>query len=64
LLTVTTGAALGVLVTLSPVGAGALGITALLLLCPRLPMAIIVGSGIAHALPVTLVAGIGHWLLG
>src|ERR1700730_2070955 len=64
LLTVMTGAALGVLVTISSVGAGALGVTALLLLYPRLPMAIIVGSDIAHAVPLTLVAGIGHWFLG
>ena len=53
LLTVTTGAVLGVLVTISSVGAGALGVTSLLLLYPRLPMAIIVGSDIAHAVPLT-----------
>ena len=64
LLTVMTGAVLGVLVTISSVGAGALGVTALLLLYPRLPMAIIVGSDIAHAVPLTLLAGIGHLVLG
>jgi uncharacterized protein len=64
LLTVITGAVLGILVTISSVGAGALGVTALLLLYPRLPMAVIVGSDIAHAVPLTLVAGIGHWVLG
>ncbi len=63
-LTVATGLALGVLVSLTSVGAGALGVTALLLLYPRLPTARIVGSDIAHAVPLTLVAGIGHWLLG
>jgi uncharacterized membrane protein YfcA len=63
-LTVLTGAVLGVLVTLSSVGAGALGVTALLLLYPRAPMSVIVGSDIAHAVPLTLVAGIGHWWLG
>jgi uncharacterized membrane protein YfcA len=63
-LTVITGIALGALVTLSSVGAGALGVTALLLLYPRAPMAVIVGSDIAHAVPLTLVAGIGHWWLG
>jgi uncharacterized membrane protein YfcA len=63
-LTVVTGAILGVLVTLSSVGAGALGVTALLLLYPRAPMTVIVGSDIAHAVPLTLVAGIGHWWLG
>jgi hypothetical protein len=62
--TVLTGAALGVLVSISSVGAGAVGVTVLLLLYPRLPMATIVGSDIAHAVPLTLVAGIGHWLLG
>jgi hypothetical protein len=51
-------------VTLSSVGAGAIGVTALLLLYPRLPMARIVGSDIAHAVPLTLVAGAGHWILG
>ena len=62
--TVLTGAVLGVLVSISSVGAGAVGVTALLLLYPRLPMATIVGSDIAHAVPLTLVAGIGHWALG
>lgn len=62
--TVVIGAVLGVLVTLSSVGAGALGVTALLLLYPRVPMAVIVGSDIAHAVPLTLIAGAGHWWLG
>ena len=62
--TVMVGVALGVLVSISSVGAGAVGVTALLLLYPRLPMASIVGSDIAHAVPLTLVAGIGHWALG
>lgn len=62
--TVLVGAALGVLVSISSVGAGAVGVTALLLLYPQLPMARIVGSDIAHAVPLTLIAGIGHWALG
>jgi len=62
--TVATGALLGVLVSISSVGAGAVGVTALLLLYPRLPMVSIVGSDIAHAVPLTLVAGAGHWALG
>ncbi len=62
--TIATGAVLGILVTISSVGAGALGVTILLLLYPRLPMAVIVGSDIAHAVPLTLVAGLGHWELG
>ena|SRR5579883_369299 len=64
LLTVLTGAVLGVLVSISSVGAGALGMTALVLLYPQLPTARIVGSDIAHAVPLTLVAGFGHWFLG
>jgi len=64
MLTILIGAILGVLVTISSVGAGAIGVTVLLLLYPKLPMARIVGSDIAHAVPLTLVAGIGHWMLG
>jgi hypothetical protein len=63
-LTVIIGALLGILVTLSSVGAGALGVTALLLLYPRAPMARIVGTDIAHAVPLTLLAGLGHWSIG
>ena len=62
--TVITGAVLGCLVSLSSVGAGALGVTALFFLYPRLPAIRIVGSDLAHAVPLTLVAGIGHWMLG
>jgi hypothetical protein len=63
-LTVIVGAVLGVLVSISSVGAGAIGVIALILLYPRLPTARIVGSDIAHAVPLTLAAGIGHWWLG
>lgn len=63
-ITVGVGAVLGVLVSFSSVGAGAIGVTALILLYPKLPTARIVGSDIAHAVPLTLVAGIGHWFLG
>jgi uncharacterized protein len=63
-LTIGVGLVLGVLVTLSSVGAGAIGMTALVLLYPRTPIAKLVGSDIAHAVPLTLIAGIGHWLLG
>jgi uncharacterized membrane protein YfcA len=62
--TVLLGAVLGVLVSVTSVGAGALGTTALLLLYPRLPVSRIAGSDIAHAVPLTLIAGTGHWLLG
>lgn len=64
LATVATGAGLGVLVCLSSVGAGAVGVAALVFLYPRLSAVRIVGSDIAHAVPLTLVAGMGHWLLG
>jgi uncharacterized protein len=63
-LTVVLGAWLGVLVSLSSVGAGAIGVTVLLILYPRLPIAQVVGSDIAHAVPLTLIAGVGHWYLG
>jgi uncharacterized membrane protein YfcA len=63
-LTVAVGAVLGVMVSVSSVGAGAIGVTVLLLLYPQLPTARIVGSDIAHAVPLTLVAGLGHWMLG
>jgi uncharacterized membrane protein YfcA len=63
-LTIATGVVLGALVTISSVGAGALGVTALILLYPTLPVSRVVGSDIAHAVPLTLVSGAGHWLLG
>jgi len=63
-LTVLTGVTLGTLVSLSSVGAGALGVTALFFLYPRLAAIRIVGSDLAHAVPLTLVAGLGHWWLG
>jgi len=62
--TIFTGAILGVLVTISSVGAGALGVVVLLFLYPRAPMAKIVGTDIAHAVPLTLIAGLGHAALG
>lgn len=63
-LTVTLGAALGVLVSLSSVGAGAIGMTVLLILYPKAPINRLVGSDIAHAVPLTLIAGLGHWAMG
>jgi uncharacterized membrane protein YfcA len=62
--TILVGVALGVLVSISSVGAGAIGVVALVLLYPQLPMAKIVGSDIAHAVPLTLIAGTGHWMMG
>jgi hypothetical protein len=63
-MTIAMGALLGVVVSISSVGAGAICVTALILLYPDLPMARIVGSDIAHAVPLTLIAGMGHWILG
>ena len=64
LLTVLCGLLLGVLVSLSSIGAGAIGATLIMLLYPRLEARRIVGTDIAHAVPLTLVAGIGHATLG
>jgi uncharacterized protein len=58
------GAAIGVLVTLTSVGAGAIGVTVLLLLFPLLPLPRIVAADIAYAVPLTLVAGLGHASMG
>ena len=63
-LTIISGAVVGVLVSLSSVGAGAIGVTALILLYPRLNLARIVGTDIAHGVPLTMVAGAGYWLHG
>jgi uncharacterized membrane protein YfcA len=62
--TVLVGAVLGVLVTISSVGAGAVGVAALIFLYPGRPTVRIVGTDIAHAVPLTLVAGLGHASLG
>lgn len=62
--TVLFGVALGLLVTLTSVGAGAIGVVVLAMLFPALPAKRIVGSDIAHAVPLTLVAGAGHLGLG
>jgi len=63
-LTVLAGIILGVLVTLSSVGAGALGAAILTFLYPRLPTMRIVGTDIAHAVPLTAIAGLGHFNMG
>jgi uncharacterized protein len=64
LLTTLVGLVLGVLVTLSSVGAGALGTIALIFLYPRLATVRIVGTDLAHAIPLTAVAGLGHLHMG
>ncbi len=58
------GAVIGTLVTLTSVGAGAIGVTVLMLLYPKLPLSRIVAADIAYAVPLTLVAGFGHASLG
>jgi uncharacterized membrane protein YfcA len=64
LLPVLFGAVIGVLVTLTSVGAGAIGVTVLMLLYPQLPLYRVVAADIAYAVPLTLVAGLGHASLG
>ncbi|MFC0590547.1 sulfite exporter TauE/SafE family protein [Novosphingobium aquiterrae] len=62
--TIVLGAVLGVLVTMSSIGAGAIGMTVLLMLYRRLPVLRLIGSDIAHAVPLAFVAGFGHWIIG
>jgi uncharacterized protein len=62
--TIVLGLVMGILVTITSVGAGAIGVTVLLLLHPKMTTGRVVGSDIAHAVPLTLLAGAGHWYLG
>lgn len=62
--TIASGAILGTLVTISSIGAGAIGATILVLLYPRLTPAEIAGTDIAYAVPLTAIAALGHWWLG
>jgi hypothetical protein len=62
--TILSGALLGTLVTISSIGAGAIGATLLVLLYPRLSPAEIAGTDIAYAVPLTAIAAFGHWWLG
>jgi uncharacterized membrane protein YfcA len=62
--TIATGFVVGILVTISSVGAGVLGTVALLFLYPRMSAAKVVGTDIVHAVPLTAVAGMGHLALG
>lgn len=63
-LTTFLGILIGILVSTSSVGAGAIAVTGLILLYPGLPAARIAGTDIAHAVPLTLIAGLGHWTVG
>jgi uncharacterized membrane protein YfcA len=62
--TIIAGAVIGTLVTISSIGAGAVGATILVLLYPRLSPAEIAGTDIAYAVPLTALAAFGHWWLG
>jgi len=62
--TVLAGALLGALVTVSSIGAGAIGATLLVMLYPRLTPAEVAGTDIAYAVPLTAIAAFGHWWLG
>jgi len=62
--TIVTGSVVGVLVTISSIGAGVLGTVALLFLYPRMPAVKVVGTDIVHAVPLTALAGMGHMALG
>lgn len=62
--TILVGALLGTLVTISSIGAGAIGATILVLMYPRMSPAEIAGTDIAYAVPLTAIAAFGHWWLG
>jgi hypothetical protein len=62
--TIVVGAVIGVLVTVSSIGAGAIGATLILVLYPHLKPAQVAGTDIAYAVPLTALAGLGHWWLG
>lgn len=62
--TIFAGAVLGTLVTISSIGAGAIGATVLVMLYPRLSPAEVAGTDIAYAVPLTAIAAFGHWWLG
>lgn len=64
LATIISGAVLGTLVTISSIGAGAIGATLLVMLYPRLSSAEVAGTDIAYAVPLTAIAALGHWWLG
>jgi uncharacterized membrane protein YfcA len=62
--TVIAGFVLGTLVTVSSIGAGAVGATLLVMMYPRLSSAEVAGTDIAYAVPLTAIAALGHWWLG
>ena len=62
--TIISGAVLGILVTVSSIGAGAIGATLIVMLYPKMRAAEIAGTDIAYAVPLTAIAAVGHWWLG
>jgi len=62
--TIVSGALLGTLVTVSSIGAGAIGATLLVMLYPSMSSAEVAGTDIAYAVPLTAIAAVGHWYLG
>ena len=63
-LPVLSGAVIGTLVSLTSVGAGAIGVMVLMLLYPALPLPRIIAADLAYAVPLTLIAGLGHASIG
>lgn len=63
-LTILVGAVIGVAVACTSIGAGSLGALALIALYPELPAARLAGTDIAHAVPLALLCGVGHWIMG
>jgi uncharacterized protein len=62
--TIIAGVLLGALVTISSIGAGAIGATLLVLMYPHMAPAEVAGTDIAYAVPLTAIAAVGHWYLG
>jgi len=62
--TLAVGALIGSLVSITSVGAGAIGVMALFFLYPTMPARLLIGADIVHAVPLTLIAGLGHAALG
>ena len=63
--TIMAGVLLGMLVTLTSIGAGALGVVFLAYLYPlRLTPSRLVATDIVHAIPLAMFAGSGHLLMG
>jgi uncharacterized membrane protein YfcA len=58
------GVALGMLVTMTSVGAGAIGVVVLTTLYPALMTRRLIGTDIVHAIPLTFFAGVGQLGMG